>query len=408
MATEFAPLPVGPSAGMLAPPVSPDALPDACLDEMMLSVDRDSVCYREVAAATAAEVAAGGPQAPLCWGYSGRPTGAEPLLFHTMLLTGFPSQLPLLVASFLASQCCDAVLWFWLAPPLFAQYGAPGAPAPIRLPAHSAHRVVFKEFSAEAEFAKVAADFPRANASSLRGVNSISDIRFVTDWARMLLMYVYGGLWVDIDTVMLRDFRPLFALAPFAYRAGYTILFNNAVQRMGKRPHAVTRELLAAAIEKIDPSPETMSYTLGYARLGQAHSLHFLSQPLFDFMWMRFLRGESPELAAVHPEMFHAMAHGPHGDKSHEMMRGPHGDVFVNVWSSFFRPVDDDAELARRRALPFLPGSFSYHWHNRYNAGLPPRSWAGILLERYTALAEAKTVCAPGQGGGAGAGEAAV
>lgn len=66
-------------------------------------------------------------------------------------------------------------------------------------------------------------------------------------------------------------------------------------------------------------------------------------------------------------------------------------------WNSFFEPVPegDGEEMRRREAALFLPGSYSYHWHNRYDKGLPERSWAGVLTRRYQRLAMEKTVCRP-------------
>ena len=34
-------------------------------------------------------------------------------------------------------------------------------------------------------------------------------------------------------------------------------------------------------------------------------------------------------------------------------------------WSDFFRNFTSDAAYQAALATPFLPGSYSYHWHNR-------------------------------------------
>lgn len=97
-------------------------------------------------------------------------------------------------------------------------------------------------------------------------------------------------------------------------------------------------------------------------------------------------------------------------------------------WNDFFVTRDEGA-VQDMRTKPFLPGSLSYHWHNRcaaaavgdsirsaargicplmpstryhpptrsplrrYDKGLPATSWAGVLTERYQNLANEKTVC---------------
>ena len=56
-------------------------------------------------------------------------------------------------------------------------------------------------------------------------------------------------------------------------------------------------------------------------------------------------------------------------------------------------PADyDDATYARMEKEPFFAGAFAQHWHNRYDWGIPERSWAGILLRRHQQLL-AKKVC---------------
>ena len=196
------------------------------------------------------------------------------------------------------------------------------------------------------EWAAVAGDFPAANASTVAAMSSWDDLRYITDWFRLVLMYRYGGVWVDIDTVMLHDQRPVLRLPSTSYRAGYTILMNNAYIKVARRPDALSQIVLARALELRDPRPDALSDTLqlksvefgvkvaGYKREvrlpggmdcqvrrwahpqagGEAHletfaespslpPLHhatvppllhaqgwvMLSQVLFDFIWLRFL-----------------------------------------------------------------------------------------------------------------------
>ena len=62
-------------------------------------------------------------------------------------------------------------------------------------------------------------------------------------------------------------------------------------------------------------------------------------------------------------------------------------------WSKF--NTTTSPTLAEVEATPFMPGSYVYHWHNRYNEGLPKRSWAGVLSERFQRMAQEKApVCA--------------
>jgi hypothetical protein len=78
-------------------------------------------------------------------------------------------------------------------------------------------------------------------------------------------------------------------------------------------------------------------------------------------------------MQAVHPELTRAISG-------------------ADNWDCFFVRWGEE-KAAQLRQQPFLAGSFAYHWHNRYNIGLPNNSWAGILHDRYRALSADK-VCA--------------
>ena len=102
----------------------------------------------------------------------------------------------------------------------------------------------------DVEWAAIAGDFPKANATAIKAMSNWEDLRYITDWYRLVLLYSYGGVWIDIDTVMLHDTRPIFDLPSMAYRCGFEILMNNAFLKIHRRPEAISQHILAAAIEK--------------------------------------------------------------------------------------------------------------------------------------------------------------
>jgi hypothetical protein len=58
----------------------------------------------------------------------------------------------------------------------------------------------------------------------------------------------------------------------------------------------------------------------------------------------------------------------------------------IAAFSDFFKADYDNATYAAMEAGPFYPPAFAHHWHNTYEAGIPERSWAGILLRRHARL----------------------
>lgn len=393
-----------PAGAIAAPP--PSHFPAICLAEAAAFPALDWECYETVRRQTAAEVAAD-PHRPLCWGYddvtaAGLPAGAytppSRLLWHTILLTAVPVALPLPIFSFLATQCCDAVLWVWYAPAV----PLPADPhAALGIPAHQRHRVVFKPLALRAMFESVAGDFaPEAvNLTTLARMESFADIRYVADWARILVMYVHGGTYFDVDTMLLRDLRPISNVHPHALQAyrndGISPFVNNAYLRVPPRGTPMGLEVMTDALTSGDPLPDGLCKSLtkhpgGYGRLSNNATMIRYSTSVFDFIWWWFL-ARSNNLGFYVPEMLTAQP-------------GMRGEWHWDGWFVSIRRalngtgVDADAFLARVRSgeEPFLPGSYSYHWHNRYSSGLgDPESWPALLDVRYRKLAEAKPCLAP-------------
>ena len=82
-------------------------------------------------------------------------------------------------------------MWFWLPPALFTAR----VHANISVPPHQAHRVIWKELDVPTEWARVVDDFPGVNSSVLAVLSGWEDLRYTTDWLRLLIMYAHGGTW---------------------------------------------------------------------------------------------------------------------------------------------------------------------------------------------------------------------
>jgi hypothetical protein len=336
-------------------------LPSVCINDLGFHKDEEIDCYFEIASQ---------PES-LCWGYHNPIRPAVPgvqhppqLLFHTAALTPLPSGVPMMLYSFLATQCCDSVLWFWLLP----NVSEPNSTL-FALPQAHRHRIIWKRLDIMSEWAIIANDFVKSNPSTATAMSEWTDLRFTTDWYRLVLLYSYGGIWFDIDTIFLRDLRPMFNFSSFAYRAGHGLLLNNAVIKLAQR-EVLARHIIAVAIEQRDPRPDAISYSVigvdfgkGLPGYNGTQGFFSISQTLFDFMWLRFVNEHvNNRFATVHPE-------------------------FDHHWNSFFAAPTNSTN----RTGPFLPGSYSYHWHNRYAAGIgPPGSWAAVLHARYKVMAEKK------------------
>ena len=136
-----------------------------------------------------------------------------------------------------------------------------------------------------------------------------------------------------------------------------------------------------------------MARRLGPLRLRPPY-LRFVALSLTDAVWFAFLgHSFAGDPGALGTQVTPALAAAIAG----------HGANFTfrTHWNAFFMPLAAGDAARARGGQPFFPGSFSYHWHNRYRLGLPPGSWAEILAQRFAAEAgEKAAVC----GGSAAAG----
>ena len=182
------------------------------------------------------------------------------------------------------------------------------------------------------------------------------------DLLRHIVLYKYGGTYVDMDTMLLRDLRPLldnpYFGSEFCYRWSANRPYaNSAILRLG-RQSTVAQALLASCAERGSCDPRAV------LRLDANHQLDLLVLPcaFFDPLWPVHDREGRFEAAPFE--------------------RFPH----------FFRKF---GWWGRRRAVirtfrDFFPGAFAYHWHNCWDApelgdsyfGLFNRELDGLLRER--------------------------
>ena len=188
----------------------------------------------------------------------GAPRNTPTLHVHTAWLgpiDGIGVELMALIDSFLATQHTadsGAVLtvWFLESPP-----PEPDQPLRARYRAHDGTMVRFKPLDLT----------PLAVGTCLEGRSEFLDVNVSgvdykrrgtmgpkekADLARLLLLHAHGGVWVDTDSVLLRDLRPLVAFTGpnFAAKVTLSPYYNNNVLGLQKRGR-VARQMLDIVCE---------------------------------------------------------------------------------------------------------------------------------------------------------------
>ena len=177
------------------------------------------------------------------------------------------------------------------------------------------------------------------------------DPRVRSDAFRLIALYRYGGLYVDIDTLFLRDFQELIASplcdSPFVYRwSAHCAYFSNAIIYI-PHSHPLAQQLMLQCIR------------VGscHSRIAFRHQDHadkdLLELPcgLFDPLW-------------------------PHFDGQDRYARAP-----FKKFQDFFRPFGlfHRPNPAIRGLEDFFPGAFAYQWHGCWSMAEHQNSYFGLF-----------------------------
>ncbi|BEI81432.1 hypothetical protein CcaverHIS002_0205920 [Cutaneotrichosporon cavernicola] len=199
----------------------------------------------------------------------------------------------------------------------------------------------------------------------------------LSDMARFVLTYRYGGIYLDADTLFLRDWEELWNYrGQFAYRWSFHKKYNTAVLKLHKGS-ALSTFLFKTALENgLDFHPMTVSSYLKDAGLDKL--LVRIPDALFDPAWLNMER----------------------------LQRDRPPFPYFNQFSVFFS--NDKFDTAGPEQLGFdgfFRGAYSYHFHNFW--WLPfdaSRNWPD-LGERFAkgenALREAQRAVASSEKAGA-------
>jgi len=248
----------------------------------------------------------------------------EPVIFH-MFWGKLPAaeQAALAILSFLATQDLEySVLWVW------SPRGVDAASDPLFLPFTNSKHIFFKTFDAMTE----AQGTPLEGSYLLQAAASSNDPRFYLfgDLVRLLVLARHGGVYVDMDVLLLRNLGPLLG-HEIAEQWGISCFESNgAVLRM-KAGSAFAKHILHF-VAKTDPNELSSSFApYAWGKLAYYNSLgHFLRVPIcfIDSYW---LLDSFDNSSKIHPSNWF-------GSFSYHL----HGSVFRNE-----RQADDRSAYVR-------------------------------------------------------------
>jgi len=176
----------------------------------------------------------------------------------------------------------------------------------------------------------------RMGSQSQASYDRLSTI--MSDMARFILTHRFGGIYVDADTLFLRDWEELWGWrGAFAYRWSWHDKYNTAILHLNKGSALGTFLLRTALKNDLDFHPMTISNYLKEARL--ENLLFRLPDALFDSAWLNM--------------------------EGYQRERPP--QPFFTRFEEFFdTPLSDSAAPQALGFEGFFRGAFSYHYHNSW------------------------------------------
>lgn len=196
--------------------------------------------------------------------------------------------------------------------------------------------------------------FAKVGSSSESDYDRLSVI--LSDMARFVLTHRFGGVYLDADTLFLRDWEELWNYrGQFAYRWSWHQKYNTAVLKLHKGS-ALGTFLFKTALENgLDFHPMTVSRYLQDAGLDKL--LVRIPDALFDPAWLnmeRYQRDRPP--FPYFPEFSHffsndkSLTGGPEPLGFDGFFRGAYSYHFHNFWWLPFDPARDYPDLGERFA----------------------------------------------------------
>ncbi|KAG0019043.1 hypothetical protein BGZ82_000271, partial [Podila clonocystis] len=261
----------------------------------------------------------------------------------------------------------------------------------------------------------------------------------LSDEVRFLILYRYGGMYLDADTLLLRDMSPIYDTGlEFAYEWSNLKIYNTAIMKLDKGS-AVARRILDGAkvreqdirakkeqqqqqqdggedssvfVKPIEPperTPDEMCpdeiyhpdrirhYLRPQDGALENNGLVMMPVPIFDPLWLRFDRVESPSALVNDPEQmmedlktFPEVFTNPEAvcPGQYDWYRQQQQQGMQEQENAYARGEEDQKESKEGEGFPagpevFFMGAYAYHWHNSWLTLVEPQSWMGRMRLAY-------------------------
>ncbi len=152
-------------------------------------------------------------------------------------------------------------------------------------------------------------------------------LKFRSDLARLIFLYKYGGIYFDLDLILLKDLKPLLGVE-FCYTWSAFKSGNNALIRFFKKS-----KLIIQLINKYNSVLKTKNFSINFNKLIFNNEINIICFPsvMFDPVWILF-----------------------------DMKKKSKYSSLTN-FDDFFKKTNENIENFFDNQI------YAYHWHSRNN-----------------------------------------
>lgn len=177
---------------------------------------------------------------------------------------------------------------------------------------------------------------------NLKEINDEKYLKFRSDLARIIFLYKHGGLYYDLDMILLEDLNPLLGIE-FCYMWANLGYGNNGILRLNKNSKAC-KEIMKKYVNML----KIKKFYLGFNQLIFAKEIDIMCLPsiLFDPVWI------------LH-------------DKK---LRSKYSKL--NNLDNFFKKATENINIFFENEI------FAYHWHSRNQAIIEDNSYFTFIEDK--------------------------
>ena len=180
--------------------------------------------------------------------------------------------------------------------------------------------------------------------SQLKHINHNKFLKFRSDLARLIILFKYGGIYYDLDLILLKDLMPLLGIE-FCYTWSFMKKGNNGILRLKKNG-----ELITKIMKKYIKILKNKEFYLGFNQLIFTKDIDIMCFPcvMFDPVWILHDLKQKSKYSSL------------------------------NNFDNFFKKTKEDVENKF-----FHNQIFTYHWHSRNNYKIEKKSFFERLENRF-------------------------